>query len=240
MKKIVSLLVISIFILIYSCTENNPNSPFYDPPPPVEWSDYFPLKVGAYWIYENYDTDSNYVRLNNSPTYDTILVDKIMTVEGKECFKVLTKPGTIDCYYYGEDSKLFQLQSAILYSARKWMLYNDFNNYKDTIIEDWKYRETTSNPFKGYQAWNKNYRIKDTVLNFNDNNYNAMGFYHYFSSNFWSEYFYNHRGRIILAYYIKDIGLGYSRTEYITNDVDLGGFYSNYAEKILIKYYIPK
>ena len=249
MKKIVSLLVISIFVLIYSCSEDNPNSPYNYPPPPVKWSDYFPLKVGAYWIYETYKTDSNYVRLNDTATYDTILVDKIVTVKGKECYKILTNPGTKfprDNYFYGEGSKVFKLTFPLSNrdTVGVWFLYTDFAVTNDTSFDKYNYYwDDLENDNEGRYYYAKTvYKNTDTVMTLINKRIKLLGIIEKFEFEVSSIWGANTKSNSkCFTYYIKNIGLGYQRNEYLAKESRSDKItYHSFSEKILIKYYIPK
>lgn len=62
MKKACLFLPVLMLISLFSCNKSDEN----DPQPPAS-EDFMALKVGNYWIYQNYDIDTNGVA---TPTDD--------------------------------------------------------------------------------------------------------------------------------------------------------------------------
>ncbi len=85
-KQILIQLIIIITLGIYSCKKDNDETPAPVPVPPVTYPNYGQLKVGNYWIYERFTTDSlgNGTFLN---TFDSCYVEKDTVINNKTYFK---------------------------------------------------------------------------------------------------------------------------------------------------------
>src|SRR5512138_3455758 len=85
MKKAFLFLPALMIISLLSCNKSDDSSS----PPPAD-VDYMALKVGNYWIYQNYDIDTNGVA---TPTddWDSAYISKDTVVNGKTYYKMHRK-----------------------------------------------------------------------------------------------------------------------------------------------------
>jgi hypothetical protein len=124
MKKILFLLQALVALSLLSCSKSNHNNP-----PSNE--DFMALRVGNYWIYQNYDIDSNGVA---TPTddWDSAYISKDTLVNGKTYYKMFRKSVLIAPYQLVEflrDSSgyMVDLQGKIMMSE---------DNFTDTLTTD--------------------------------------------------------------------------------------------------------
>ncbi|MCB2207974.1 MAG: hypothetical protein KQH67_06720 [Bacteroidetes bacterium] len=79
------MLIIIVFLFVFqACKKDEPDP---NPTPQESVLDYFPLTVGNYWIYQNYNCDSGEVNCTTS-TIDTNYVTKDTLIDGKKYFKI--------------------------------------------------------------------------------------------------------------------------------------------------------
>jgi len=113
LKFLLLALMAASMLMLTNCSEDddNPNNNNDD-------ENYYPMKVGNYWIYENndLDIDGNYVP--DTFTMDSIVITSIDEQFGKSCFKhaSYTKIGETgdweyadETYFYSEGDKFYGL-----------------------------------------------------------------------------------------------------------------------------------
>lgn len=110
---------------MYSCKKNT------DPiPPTVDYPNYSQLKVGNYWIYEQFDISSSGVATSKK-VFDSCYVEKDTIIKGKTYFKIVRpvwyRSGIKD-FLYQRDSLHYIVNSngEILFSSQ------DFSNVLDS------------------------------------------------------------------------------------------------------------
>lgn len=125
-------LMISAILLIYSCEKNdysNENKKL----------EYFPMAVGNYWIYEEYQIEKDLTETKSS-TFDSLSISKDTIINGNHYFKVectykiipILRPN----YYRDSSGYLVDLEGRIHFAQ---------NNFTDTL-----YRRTEGNSDNPY------------------------------------------------------------------------------------------
>ncbi len=124
-----------ILFTLSSCDKSNDSG--YQPAPE---DDFMALKVGNYWIYQNYDIDSNGVA---TPTndWDSAYISKDTVINGQTYFKMIRKPvvfmsGQFPVYLRDSSGYLVDSDGQIHMSA---------TNFTDTL-----YTDTTTTPILYY------------------------------------------------------------------------------------------
>ena len=175
MRKIVSLILISIFVLIYSCSENNTNSPDDNPFVNKDWTEYFPLKEGAYWIY-GYCMREYKDNQNVPPDYyDTVIVEKKMIIMGHEAYYLKSSLG-FDKYFYFDGPYLYELKEK--YKNKEgsiWVMVADFNLKEESKPKVFNWNENQGDLKSDYYSklliTNSVKRNSDTIIMIMDSIY---------------------------------------------------------------------
>lgn len=119
MKNVI--LVASMLFCLNSCTKNKPT---------IKSSEYLPMKVGNYWVYQNYNFDSNnevYIDLQT----DSVCISKDTIINGNKYFKFEYYSNTIKSIIFFRDSSrnLINTNGDIYFSE---------DNLTDTLLENYK------------------------------------------------------------------------------------------------------
>jgi hypothetical protein len=121
------------FILINSCSKDDN---------PVDITDakvYFPLTIGSWWVYENYELDENGDRILDTREEDSSIVSGIKTILEKEA-KVVTSydedGSSEDNYFYTDYSWLYAHSSFFKLPIEEiWILIADLKGNNWDIAE---------------------------------------------------------------------------------------------------------
>ncbi len=98
MKKLSIALVCISILMTYACKKTKETEPEVDPPIASDVSNYSQLKVGNYWIYQEFKIDTNNIA---TPTtvFDSVYIEKDTLMWGNPCFKVV-KPSSMGKRFY--------------------------------------------------------------------------------------------------------------------------------------------
>lgn len=116
-RFIIIFAILPLFIGLTSCSKDDDNDKS------TNTHNYFPLKIGNYWIYNCYNTDS----LGNKtgePFIDSVVVKEALQFEGKSCFMLLSfksNSSKIDTAYWRQSSN----QVFCFANSSSWYLPND-------------------------------------------------------------------------------------------------------------------
>ncbi len=132
-------------IMLVSCSDDDPVGPGKD--------SILPVTLGSYWIYENYNLDESYNRLNKFTGLDSSIISGTTVKLGKNA-SVMTKytqnrTGVYekedDDFYYIDGSKLYvhtdyiknmmSIMSSIFQIDEKWLLIANENDEDWTVLE---------------------------------------------------------------------------------------------------------
>ena len=140
-----SLGILLLFLFFTSCKNDDSN-----PTLPIQTqdavTDYFPLEVGNYWIYQHYRADSTLVFINQNIT-DSVYVEKDTVVSGNT-YKVLRSSflndvflirDSADCLVLPNGQKIFSLNQSNELLAKVYYPEND-----TTYVLVWKMNPTDS------------------------------------------------------------------------------------------------
>lgn len=83
MKHVLLIVIVSL-VVFQSCKKDEPDP---NPTPQESVLDYYPLTIGNYWIYQNYNCDSGEVNCTSS-SIDTNIVTKDTIIFGNKYFKI--------------------------------------------------------------------------------------------------------------------------------------------------------
>lgn len=148
--KIKTILMISLFglFLLASCSDDSGTNPTKEP-------NYFPMKVGNHWVYENYNLDSAGTRITTSKSIDSVVIYK---QETEDVLTIKNANISVAKHYYSnkdpEDQKLYYSKDALYqkfdqipglgaelfgikikdYIPLNWIMLIDFKNQNWTII----------------------------------------------------------------------------------------------------------
>ncbi|MFH1052054.1 MAG: hypothetical protein V1779_14125 [bacterium] len=142
-KTLISGILFATIIFIFSCGERYPNSPF-DKEPHLQSSEYFPLTVGSWWVYEGYELDTNLqpIKLNFKDSItvvcDTVYYNELCTKFLRKRTLVSGKIMEKNLYYYSDNNNLFQYKryAQVGYMDSLWQIEADFGDNKEYIILD--------------------------------------------------------------------------------------------------------
>ena len=115
MKKVIMLLLEAVFfcILFISCSDESTNPPVTD-----SSNKYFPLKVGSWWTYSNYELDEDNNKVPGSEFNSKYLIDSKETKEGKESsvFLIQDLQGNKiedNKYFYTTKTQIFEFSKLL-------------------------------------------------------------------------------------------------------------------------------
>ena len=250
MRKIVSLILISIFVLIYSCSEDKANFPSDYQFEQKDWTEYFPLKKGAYWIYAGWH-GSDYDEKDSPDFYDTMIVEKKINIKGHVAYFLKRNGGwENDTYFYFDGPYLYELRPKKYEDAYGsiWMMVADFILKQESKpkVFNWKENQgdANSNNYSKLLITNTLQKDSDSTKNIMDSIYTVTRFTNTLLIDFTQKSGtdnldgYKHE-QIINSYYIKNIGLAFSIKKYTYTDLK-GQKVIIYRYLKLIKYYIPE
>ena len=181
-----SLVFLMMILLFAACkkVDSNPISPIQTQD---SVTDYLPLEVGNYWIYECYTADSTLVFVDNNTT-DSIYVEKDSLVNGN-IYKVLRSSSVIrdvflirdsaDCLVLANGRKMFTLNHSIEILAKQYLPGND-----TTHVLIWKMNNSDSVSIVPSGQYNAKYvlgTLNSTIPN--DPNYNERKLFYAYSKN---------------------------------------------------------
>jgi hypothetical protein len=108
MKKLILILIVGSGILIYSCKKNE-NQEI----PKAQFSDYIPMTIGNYWVYQEYYLDSA-GNAEQKSIFDSTIISKDTTIDGNKFFKF-------------DNFKSSFFQNSMIYD------YTDSKYYRDSL-----------------------------------------------------------------------------------------------------------
>ncbi len=123
-KFILFMFAMSITTFLFSCSEDS--SP--TPPATTDYSAYYPLSVGSWWIYEEWKTDSNF-NPDSLITRDSVVIESTTMFNGKNAFvkvtyDILSGVAIDTTYEYFENNSLYE-----------WTQLNPFTNEQEGWVE---------------------------------------------------------------------------------------------------------
>ena len=113
MKKVTRFVLLTFIVATFACKKNKDTDP--DPVPygddviPITTSDYSQLKVGNYWIYQEYDLDSTMTIATPTNVYDSCYISETTTKGGNTYYKI---SGPLPLYNTTYLSDIFLRDSA--------------------------------------------------------------------------------------------------------------------------------
>ncbi len=134
--KFITVSIIFPALLLISCSETS-NSPQI----PVDYSHYFPMTTGSWWITERYSLDDNMNR-KELTSKDSIAVVGTELKGGKTATVFITYDIDTDdpidtSYYYMEGSKVYEFTTATPFPGDEtWLLMEDFAANKPWTVLD--------------------------------------------------------------------------------------------------------
>jgi hypothetical protein len=144
--------------ILISCSEQ--------PSQPSKITDYFPLVVGSYWIYNYYETDANSVKIPGSEKLDSVSVVKELDINGRNGYMFVDyiESMPLNTFYYSKDGNylymLFDENDVDIPGfGQQWFRVADFA--RDNNVE-WHVYDSLDT---GYP-----YTFGDTVVNSNYHN----------------------------------------------------------------------
>ena len=145
--------IISLLLVLTSCEDNtNPN--------PVE-SDYFPLTLGNYWVFNSYELYNNNRKISGTEKRDSVVVEKKLTLEGKTAslLSVYRDEQIYDSIYISkETSKVYMLFDEndidVPNFKSQWFLIADFSKTSNT---EWHLYDSI--------LTNYSYNFEDSTIN---------------------------------------------------------------------------
>jgi len=147
-NKIVILLTFLGLFFLVSCSDDSSTNPTTEP-------NYFPTKIGNYWVYENYSLDSTGKRITSTKAIDSIVIYK---QETEDVLTIKNAQISVAKHFYtdkeSEEQKLYYTKDALYqkfdqipglgaelfgikikdYIPLNWVLLIDFKNTNWTII----------------------------------------------------------------------------------------------------------
>lgn len=136
-------LIISSFaliaVLLVSCSENESNSPIV--PSQTDYSQYFPMTIGSWWIIENYTLDDEMNRTEMT-SKDSLVVVGEESLAGKTAsifisYDLASGFPTDTSYYYIDGSIIYEYTTLTPFDGGKdWLPTYDFAlNSKFTVLD---------------------------------------------------------------------------------------------------------
>jgi hypothetical protein len=144
MKRLVVAAFASLFIF-FSCSKQD-----NDPPKEEQTTvtDYFPLNVGNYWVYQRSVCDSGEVNCEMQ-AIDSCYIDKDTLINGKTYFKYNSDgPGEQTMYMRDSGDYIVELSGEIIFTQTDSAnIFNQqaIDNYEGDTIYHWYYQLTASN-----------------------------------------------------------------------------------------------
>jgi len=125
MKRLFILVMAALLILTFSCKKTS-NGTFS-----VTKPDYYMLKVGNYWIYQNYTLDSNGVAIAGN-LFDSAHIEKDTIIRGNTYYKLWEEPYLISGTQF---AAYLRDSSGYLVSSSGFRLCSD-DDFTDTLYVD--------------------------------------------------------------------------------------------------------
>ncbi len=134
-KKLFLVLTMSTFVILLSCNEESTNTPTT-----TDYSSYYPMTVGSWWVNESWRTDENFVADSLLSRDSTVIVSEEMK-GGKNAKVIITfdtfTGETIDTSYeYFENNSVYEWEQSSPFSEEEgWIERGSFTKTKITIID---------------------------------------------------------------------------------------------------------
>lgn len=146
-------ILISFIIVLTSCDDSaNPN--------PAE-TDYFPMRIGNYWIFNTYEINSNHQKINGTEKRDSIVVEQKFALEGRTAFllAVYRNEQIFDSLYFSiEPQKAYMLFDEndidVPNFKSQWFLIADFSKTGNT---EWHLYDSILTYYS--------YKFEDSIIN---------------------------------------------------------------------------
>lgn len=126
MKK--ALFVFAVVALIASCKKDK-SIPYDNDTPPPQNTNFTPMTIGSYWVYEYSSTDTNNITTINGTDTVRVVQDSIINGNTYRMFKGNLSYACSTCYFFRRDSSgyLVNQNGRIMFSA---------TNFTDTLYID--------------------------------------------------------------------------------------------------------
>ena len=172
---IILTIIISLLMVLTSCEDNTS-------PKPAE-TDYYPLTIGNYWIFNTYDLNSNHQKISGTEKRDSIVVEENHEIEGRTAFLlyVYRNNQIYDTIYIARENQniymLFDENDIDVPNFKKqWCIIADFSktintewHLYDSILTNYSYNfegstinTTYHHTINGKLENIENFQIKDT------------------------------------------------------------------------------
>ncbi len=165
-----NILFLVLFSVIFISCNDNPTKTTH-----VDKNEFFPMKIGNYWIYKSYNVDASATIIDSTITIDSMVVTSSKLYENRTAFVLsyfknnsLAKDYLFSSDIYG----LYRISDSLSesipdlkptwfkifdYLQKTWNIYGnyisdvpfEFNNYQTTVIKHWAIngnRNTDANP----------------------------------------------------------------------------------------------
>jgi len=134
-KTLILSFAVTALMLIVSCSEDSSTQPTT-----TDYSDYYPLSVGSWWVYENWRTDENFVPDSLLSRDSTVIVSE-MLFNGKMAkvritFDTYSGEAIDTTYEYFENNTVYNWDQISPFSDEEgWVVRGDFTKNKITILD---------------------------------------------------------------------------------------------------------
>lgn len=139
---ILSVLALIITFVLISCSEDSTPTP----PAKTDYSAYYPLTVGSWWVYEEWSTDSNF-NPDSLQSRDSVVIEAALMYNGKNAFMKVTYNTEYGfamdtTYEYFENNSLYEWTqiNPFLDLGEGWIergsFTKDYIKYLDTNVTD--------------------------------------------------------------------------------------------------------
>ncbi|MFH1051904.1 MAG: hypothetical protein V1779_13365 [bacterium] len=135
-KNIFWVLVITLSVILISCSEDSNTNP----PVGTDYSSYYPLTVGSWWVMEEWRTDENFVADSLLSRDSTVIVSEEM-IEGKNAkvkisFNTFTGEPYDTSYEYFENNSVYKWGQLNPFSEEEgWQEQGNFTKDKITVVD---------------------------------------------------------------------------------------------------------
>lgn len=129
----------AMVVVLWSCKDNTTN-------PPASTKNYYPMTVGNYWVYQDYETDSLGNIIQNKMSIDSTYISGQTTKLGKQAYVFVTTTNDTapsENYFYKDAAKLYTFSNFINSDATsnffnisdRWVLLADDNGSQWTVFD---------------------------------------------------------------------------------------------------------
>jgi hypothetical protein len=124
------LLILGSLLIIYSCKKDE-----IQKDPPIGASDYLPMNIGNYWVYQQYEIEDSFQDIP-SPIYDSIIITKDTLIHNTNYYKF----DHYQCYLINNsiqthnEGPLYYRDSLKYLVSSKGQIFFSENNFSDTLL----------------------------------------------------------------------------------------------------------